>query len=434
VKKSVNIFCQGVKYIRSKMCIRVTFFIVILFVFFVKNYLASGASEKVNDIAVLLLKCSMFVFAIIILFSITTLLVSYILYRRSKAIPEIKFTYTGINEVICEVECNKLLFPFTGMVKVGLTFDKQYETFIALKRLKHLFGYGRKKLILPNIKSYDLDKTTLFFQDIFRMFSLKIEFRQRISVVILPLLIEDIELSNLSCTTDNNEVRTDTVHRKAGEMLHFKHFEASDDIRRIVWPVYAKTKELIVRTIEIHSMYASQIDMYASFCNSYQDLLEKTISDKFMNDYKTYIWEIYTSLKKDNEVRFIPDQKSKIAVEYQHEVSAQISGMDWHSNKIEEYFGSGKISVICISSLILSQDIEQILDKLDINAIVVFASLKSSERKIGITDIIREIFTIPGEKKINWKWLFSTNRKKVLNNDTAIRNSLISRQVNYVEL
>jgi hypothetical protein len=403
-------------------------------VFFVRNYLASGASEKVNDIAVLLLKSSMFVFAVIILVSIVTLLVSYILYRRSKAIPEIKFTYTNVNEVICEVECNKLPFPFTATLKVGLTFDKQYEALIALKRLKHRFGYGRKKLILPNIKSYDLDKVTLFFQDVFRMFSFKIEFKYKGSIVVLPVSVEDIELSKISCTIDSDEIRTDTVHQKEGELLHFKHFEASDDIRRIVWTVYAKTKELIVRTIETRSIYASQIDMYASFCNSYQDLLEKTISDTFLNDYKTYIWEVYKSLKKDNEIRFIPDQKSKIAVEYQHEVSAQISGMDWHSNKIEEYFGHGKISVICISSLILSQDIEKILDKLDINTIVVFASLRSSGTKIGITDIIREIFTIPREKKINWKWLFSTKRKKVLDNDTAVRNVLISRHLNYIEL
>ncbi|MDR2027324.1 MAG: DUF58 domain-containing protein [Prevotellaceae bacterium] len=411
-----------------------TFFIVILFVFFVREYLVSGASDKVSDIAVLLLKSSIFVFGTIILFSIVTLLVSYIPYRKSKAVPEIKFTYTSVNEVICEVVCSKLTFPFTGTVKAGLTFDKQHEALIGLKRLKHRRGYGRKKLILPNIKSYDLEKVTLFFQDSFRMFSFKIEFGHRISVVILPVAEKDIELSNISHTLDNDEIRTDTVHRKEGELLHFKHFESSDDIRRIVWPVYAKTKELIVRTIEMRSMYASQIDMYASFCNTYRDLLEKTVSDTFLNDYKTYIWEVYKSLKKDNEVRFIPDQKSKIAVEYQHEVSAQISGMDWHSNKIEEYFGNGKMSVICISSLTPSQDIEKIIDKLDINTFVVFASLKSSVKKIGIKDVIKEIFTIPEETKINWKWLLSTNRKKILDNDAALRNILISRNLNYIEV
>jgi hypothetical protein len=163
-------------------------------------------------------------------------------------------------------------------------------------------------------------------------------------------------------------------------------------------------------------------------------MLEKTISDKFLNDYKTYIWEVYQSLKKDSEVRFIPDQKSKIAIEYQHEVSAQISGMDWHSTEIDEYFSGSKISVICISSLISLQDTKKLLDKLDTNTVVVFASLKSSLKQIGINDIIREIFTIPEEKKINWKWLFSISRKNILNNDVAVRNALISRGLNYIEL
>jgi hypothetical protein len=376
----------------------------------------------------------MFVFSVIVLFSITTILVSYILYRKTGKTPEIKFTYTDINKVVCIVVCNKLLFPFAGTVKARLTFDKQYEALIMLKKLKNRQAYGRKELILPNIKSYDLDAVTLFFQDIFRMFSFKIKFGHKVSVVVLPVSENDRELPKVSSIMDQDEIRTETIHLKEGELLQFKHFESSDDIRRIVWPVYAKTKELIVRTIEMHSLYASRIDMYASFCNDYRDLLEKTISDTFLNDYKTYIWEVYKSLKKDNEVRFIPDQKSKIAVEHQHKVSAQISGMDWHSNKIEEYFGNGKVSVICISSLIPSQDTEKILDKLNTNTIVVFTSLKSSIEKISIKDILREIFTIPEEKKINWKWLFSTNRKKILDNDNAVRNALISRKLNYIEL
>ncbi|MDR2286966.1 MAG: DUF58 domain-containing protein [Prevotellaceae bacterium] len=432
--KKVDVFCQGVKYIRSKMFVRVTFFIVLLFVFLVREYVAAGASEKVNDIAFLLLESSMFVFGIIILFSIITILISFFIYRKSKAKPRVKFTYTGDNEVICEVVCNKILFPFAGAVKAGLTFDKRHEALIVLKRQKHRQAYGKKKLNLPNIKSYDLDTVTLFFQDFFRMFSFKIEVKHRVSVVILPVAENEIELSKVLYTMDQDEIRTKTVHRKEGELLHFKHFESSDDIRRIVWPVYAKTKELIVRMIEMRNMYASRIDMYASFCNGYRNLLDKTISDTFLNNYKTNIWEVYKSLKKDNEVRFIPDQKSKIAVEHQHEVSAQISGMDWHSNKIEEYFVDGKVSVVCISSLIPLQDIEKMFDKLGANAVVIFTSLKSSIEKIGVKDVLREIFTIPNEKKVNWRWLFSTDRKKVLNNDRAVRNALISRNLNYIEI
>jgi hypothetical protein len=421
------------KYIRNKICVRMTFFIVLLFVFFVKKYVAD-ASEKVNDIALLLLKSSMFVFGVIILFSLTTALVSYLLYRRTKIQPKIKFTYTSANEVVCEIVCDKLLPPFAGVVKAGLIFDKQHEALIVLKRLKNRQVYGRKELVFPNIKSYDLETVTLFFQDVFRMFSFKIRFGHKLSVVVLPVSENDIELSRVSYTKDKDEVRTETLHRKEGELLHFKHFESSDDIRRIVWTVYAKTKELIVRTIEMNSMYASQIDMYASFCNNYRNLLEKTISDTFLNNYKTSIWEVYESLKKDNDVRFIPDQKSKIAVEYQHEVSAQISGMDWHSNKIEDYFDNGTLSVVCISSLIPSHDTEKLFDKLNADTIIVFVSLKSSVEKISVKDVIREIFTIPENKKINWKWLFSANRKKVLNNDNAVRKSLISRNLNYIEL
>jgi hypothetical protein len=407
---------------------------MLLFILLVQRYVAVGVSVKVNDIALLLLKSSMFVFGLIVLFSATTTLVSYIMYRRANVIPKISFAYTDVNKVICVVVCNKLLFPFAGAVKAGLTFDKQHEALIALKKLKNRKASGKKELILPNIQSYDLDNVTVFFQDVFRMFSFKVEFKHKVSMVVLPVSENDVELSKVSYIMDRDDVRTDTVHRKEGELLYFKHFESSDDIRRIVWPVYAKTKELIVRTIEMYSMYASRIDMYASFCNDYSDVLEKTVSDAFLNNYKTNVWNVYQSLKKDNEVRFITDQKSKIAIEYQHEISAQISGMDWHSNKIEEYFGNAEVAVVCISSLLPLHDIEKFLDRFNINTIIVFTSLKSSVEKIGTKDVLKEIFTIPEKKKINWRWLFSANRKKILNNDNAIRNALISRKLNYIEL
>jgi hypothetical protein len=434
VRKSVDIFCRGLKYIRSKICIRMTFFIILLFVWFVREYVSTGASEQVSDIAFLLLKSSMFVFGLVILFAALTVLLSYFQYRRADAIPKISFVYTGVNKVICIVECNKLLFPFAGMLKAGLTFDKDHEALIVLKKQKNRIAFGKKELSLPNIQSYDLDKVTLFFQDIFRMFSFKVEFKHKVSIVVLPISDADIDLSNVSSTSDKNDIRTNTVQRKEGEFLHFKHFESSDDIRRIVWSVYAKTKELIVRTIELHSMYASRIDLYASFCNNYQNILNKTVSDAFLNHYKTNIWEVYLSLKKDNDVRFVPDQKSKTAIEHHLEISAQISGMDWHSNKIEDYCGNEKISVICISSLLPLQDAENFLDTLGSETIVIFTSWKSAVEQIGIKDVLQEIFTITEEKKINWKWLFSTNRRKILNNDKAIRQALISRQLNYVEL
>jgi hypothetical protein len=402
-------------------------------VFIVRVYLYSGASERVWDIASLLLRGLIVVFCIITVFSISTTLIAYILYDKSRKVPEIKFTYTSNNQVICELICDKLAFPLIGTVKAELLFDKQYEAIILLKKMRGK-GYGKKELTLPDIKNYNLDSTTLLFQDFFRIFSITKIFTRRESVLVLPVSEDNVSLPKASFTLDNDEIRTDTVHKKEGELLHFKHFESSDDIRRIVWPVYARTKELIVRTVEMHNMYASKIDMYASFCNSYQNLLEKSISDTFLNHYKTDVWEVYKSLKKDNEVHFIPDQKTKIAIDYQHEVSAQISGMAWHSNKIEEYFGNNKISITCISSLIPSQEVEKILDHFGTNTVVVFVSLKSSIAKISITDILREIFTIPEEKKINWKWWFSTNRKKVLSNDKAVRNALISRKLNYIEL
>ena len=62
----------------------------------------------------------------------------------------------------------------------------------------------------------------------------------------LKLLTPKIEPKS----TKNDDVRTNQLRKISGEWLEYKKYEATDDIRRIVWKVFAKNKELIVRKQE----------------------------------------------------------------------------------------------------------------------------------------------------------------------------------------
>lgn len=421
---------QSIKYIRRRIPLRLTFFIVLFFIIIVRNYISSGSSEKIADISRLLLKASVFVFVVIVLFSALTILISYLLFRKRGAKPIVKFYYAADNDISCEVTCKDIIFPLAGIVKAELIYDKTYNTTILLKRKKGRMAVGEKALLLPDIKVYELNTVTIFFQDFFRMFSLQKTFRYKSSISILPVSLNKVSVSSMPVTLDNDEIRTDTVHRKEGELLHFKNFESSDDIRRIVWSVYAKTKELIVRIAEMHNMYASKVDLYASFSNSFDNFLDKKISDEFLNKYKTSIWEVYRSLKEENEVNFIPDQN----VAETSDISIKISVMQWHKENIETYLGKEKVSVCCISSLVNATDFEKVIETFGMNTLVVFVSLKNYTGSIKLKDIIKEIFTITDENGIKWKWWFSINRKKIVKNEDSLRNLLESSKVNFIEL
>jgi hypothetical protein len=417
------------------MPVRLVFFIVLLIFAAAKYLVYPEASERTIEISNLLLKITMFALSAIILFSLLTTLIPYILYIRSKGKPEVKFRYADHGSLICEIECRKFPFFFAGALKARIIFDNRYTASILLKRKKGRRMAGVKKLSPPDIKSYDPEAVTLFFQDCFRMFSMQKTFHFKASITVLPTSGQEHEITSRPIALSDDEIRTDTIRRKEGELLHFKQFESSDDVRRIVWAFYAKNKELIVRTTEMYSMYVSKLDFHASFCNGYADLLKKNTGSEFLNNYKTAVWEAYRSAKTaGKDIYFIPDQKSKSAAKHGHEVSAQISGMEWHSNKIHDYLKEAKVSICCISSLVPARDIEKAANfTFSSETFVVFVTLKSFLGKINLLDILALIFTVP-EKKPGWLFYFSRNGKTIANNEKAIRDILKSRNINHIEL
>ena len=430
MKETYQKLLYKVKYIRKRIPVRLAFFIILLFVLLVRNYVNAGGSDRVHDVARLLLKASVFGLLMILLFSIATLLVSYLVYIKRGAKPEIKLLYSDDNSIYCEINCSNILFPLAGVIKAEIICEKQYCTQLVLKRVKGRKATGHKQMGLPDIRNYKLESATIFFQDFFRLFSFQKTFAYNANVSVLPIAKENIHLRSNPFSLETDKTRTDTVHHKEGEMLHFKSFESSDDVRRIVWPIYAKTKELIIRKVEMYNMYASKIDMSALFTNNYSDILEQNVSNTFLNSYKNAIWGVYKTLKASNDVNFVPDQKIKVTTELQGDVSAHISGMTWHSDKIEE---EKNISVCCITSLIKAEDIEKFVENTGGKTFIVFVSLKSHINKINYKELLKEIFTITKDG-VNWKWLLSINRLKIMSNDNAIRSVLNSQNVDYIEL
>ena len=83
-----------------------------------------------------------------------------------------------------------------------------------------------------------------------------------------------------------------------GEYLNYKNFENNDDVSRIVWKIYAKNKELVVRIPEIMDPYASHVYLYASFFTSFNVAGSTPVEVPFLNYYKAMIWTLYQNLVK----------------------------------------------------------------------------------------------------------------------------------------
>ncbi len=122
-----------------------------------------------------------------------------------------------------------------------------------------------------------------------------------------------------------------------------------------MWQIYAKNKELVVRTPETNDPYASHVYFYSSFYNSVSSGIYEEFNAVFLNHYKTALWNAYQQLSKQNlMLKFIPDQETKTSFieDPLQKIKYIISTSDWQTeNDLQQYFKKEEASVLCISSL-----------------------------------------------------------------------------------
>ena len=82
--------------------------------------------------------------------------------------------------------------------------------------------------------------------------------------------------------------------------MNYKDFESGDDVRRIVWKIFAKNKELVVRIPEVINPYASHLHFFASFQNS-MIAADSNYAAGMLDYYKDIIFNTILQIEKDGE-------------------------------------------------------------------------------------------------------------------------------------
>src|SRR5690606_33123022 len=114
---------------------------------------------------------------------------------------------------------------------------------------------GKSRLSLPDIKEYTIHGGFVYFEDMLQLFSFPV--MQRVSghfyQAHYKMSLEEKEA--IPRKTEQTDIRIDQLRRVEGEFLNYKDFESGDDVRRVVWKLYAKYRELVVRIPEILDPY-----------------------------------------------------------------------------------------------------------------------------------------------------------------------------------
>ncbi|RYZ20419.1 MAG: DUF58 domain-containing protein, partial [Sphingobacteriales bacterium] len=341
---------------------------------------AANSTEEFSSFAPLILLIGQTALIFIVLLvgiSVLTTFISWLNYiwLQGKYGYQLEFAFRPMNGkkgLWLETLLRRARRPFLGFIKGRLYYDgyKMTDKFTLAsnRRNPQKFwrdGVGGKNAIeLPDIKEYSIEGGFVYFEDMLRLFSIPVKQTVKGHFYQAPQTVSLEERESQPRKTEDTETRIEQLRRVDGEYLNYKDFESGDDVRRVVWKVYAKNRELVVRVPEIFDPYASHVYLYASFHTS----LKQTGNDfsaEMLNYYKNRVWSVFETLaQKDFEVRFIADQQLNIAEQSStgEYVKQVISNSGWHADRdLAEYFDPRYGSVLCISSFNDPEELRQIM-------------------------------------------------------------------------
>lgn len=344
------------------------------------------------------------------------------------------------NKLYLNARLDGVIRPLLGFVKGRLYYDDNVMTdrfsLLSNKRkeqsLKRVAITGRSRMTLPDIKEYDIKGGFVYFQDMLHLFSLASQ--QPISGHFYqpPVLTGRQDANVFPKKTETMDVRIEQMRRVEGEPLNYKDFEAGDDIRRIVWKVYAKNRELVVRVPEMFEPYASHLYFYASFYAAVKtQWMGEGYLKEMLNFYKNSVWTVYDTLShKEWEMRYMADQSFNIPEQLTEEEKAAriISNSMWHRDRpLQQYFNARSGTVLCVSSLTDPQELRNMLDMCDASTVVYFVKASNVFKHHAALSLLgRLIFQPPQDRlsKLRTRWTFSPMRLQIQKREEEIEEVL----------
>jgi hypothetical protein len=344
------------------------------------------------------------------------------------------------NKLFLNARLEGVIRPILGFIKGRLYYDDNVFTdrfsLLSNKRKEQSLWraaiMGKSRLNLPDIKEYDLKGGFLYFQDMLHLFSLAVAQPIGGHFYQPPVLTGQDETDVFPKKTETMDVRIEQLRRVEGEQLNYKDFESGDDVRRIVWKVYAKNRELVVRVPELYEPYASHLYFYASF---YADVKAQWISEGYLkemlNYYKNNVWTIYDTLShKEWDMRFIPDQSFNIPEQLSDEEKTAriISNSNWHKDvSLQHYFNPKSGTVLCVSSFTDPQELINVLDRCDTSTVVYFVKVSNVFKQFAALNLLSRLILLPPQdrlSKLRTRWTFSPIRYQVRSREKEIEEIL----------
>lgn len=339
--------------------------------------------------------------------------------------------------------------PFLGFIKGRLLYDGRHMTdkFILASNRRRPQQFwrdavaGKSLLELNDIKEYAISGGFIYFEDMLQLFSLPVRQRVKGHFYQAPETVAQDMREALPRKTEQTDTRIEQLRRVEGEYLNYKDFESGDDVRRIVWKVYAKSRELVVRVPEIFDPYASHVYFYASFHAGIRAGGQNPFVAEMLNHYKNRVWTAYQVLTtREWQVKYIPDQPLNIPGQSDVTATVQrsISSSSWQQDRaLQDYFEPRYGAVLCISSFNDPQEVARMLELCSADTVIYYVKLSRTFRDFMAWSWLKRIFLLSPDdrlKRIRSRWILSPLRFQLQKREKAIEAALRNSEANIAHL
>lgn len=322
----------------------------------------------------------------------------------------------------------RALLPLLGYIKIKIEFeDGSLSDSIVINK----FSKGFEKLLpkegssiiwLPDRQQYHTKGFIISFIDFLQFFRFT-TYKKTPNSFYLHSSEMEIPVKEITPTKTKEEVEKIKTSRKIqGDYLNYKDYEIGDDVRRIVWKIFAKNRELVIRTPEVINPYASHIKFHTSFYNVISKDLDSDYAKSMLNYFKDIVYNICLNIKKkEKKVEFNIDQAVNefVSVHENDRIGFQLSSANWQNNySVNELKTSGE-SIICVSSLISAEELSTLIEKGSSNIIIVNVSRHLDNQ--NVFNFKNLFLRKDHNSELNkLAWITSKARRKVKQNEKEI--------------
>jgi hypothetical protein len=382
-------------------------------------------------------------FKILLIGSVVAITLNLILWFSSYLLIKFKRgTFNlNLNDNKITTEAHYAIAPFLGNL-IGVLKLSNNELIYPIvftknniKQFKWKGATNDANLKLPYYKTYNFTSLILNYKDFLGLMQFPIVIKNNITLCNTPQLFSFSTPKITPIKTSDNETEIKSTQVKEGDILHYKDYEYGDDIRRIVWKVYAKTNEFIVRIPEKEYEYTQDSFFYLPFIidsksnnSKYSELSLSYLKYAAINIFHNFSNKA-TLFLKDAEKGTIINNDFSICQQY-------ILDKQWHNAKnFNITFQKKTDNIIILHSGLPINIIESIISQASTHSIIYWIPLQNAFYTSFIWNNLKRIFFIKTNNyniiSIKNNFQLSALKKEWIKKEKQVEIMLLERGLEY---